>query len=86
MGGVDDVLAAIRDSGFELVGLFTLPNEAWWTDFYTPMEIRIAALRNKYTNNCKALAILDQLAEEPHMHRRFSAYYAYEFFVARRPL
>lgn len=30
------------------------------------------------------LAALDQLAREPEMHRKYSDYYAYEFFVARR--
>ena len=29
--------------------------------------------------------IIDQLAKEPEMHRRFGDHYAYEFFVARKP-
>lgn len=86
MGSLDDDLAAIRDNGFELTGHFTLPDEAWWEDFYTPMETLIETLRDKYASDAEALAILDQLAEEPEMHRRHSDYYAYEFFVARRPL
>ena len=86
MGWLHDDVAAIRDCGFELVGHFTLPDEAWWDDFYTPMETRIDELRRKYANDLEALAILDQLAEEPEMHRRHSDFYAYQFFVARRPL
>lgn len=31
--------------GATIVGHFTLPAEAWWDDFYTPMEQRIAELR-----------------------------------------
>jgi len=83
MGGVPDVLATIDKSGFSLVGHFTLPDEAWWDDFYTPMEHRIEALRGKYTDDAEALAALDQIAQEPEMHRRNSDYYAYEFFVVR---
>jgi len=86
MGWPDDDVAAIRDCGFEVVGHFTLPDEAWWDDFYTPMENRITELRGKYGDDVEALAILDQLAEEPEMHRRHSDFYAYEFFVARRPV
>jgi SAM-dependent methyltransferase len=86
MGKPDDDVAAIRDRGFELVGHFTLPDEAWWDDFYTPMEARIAELRGKYAGDVEASAILDQLAREPEMHRRYSDFYANEFFVARRPL
>jgi SAM-dependent methyltransferase len=48
MGWLDDNVAALQDCGFELVGHFTLPDEAWWDDFYTPMEARIAELRGKY--------------------------------------
>ncbi len=84
MGRVPDVLAAIERCGFALMGHFPLPDEAWWDDFYTPMEIRIEELRGKYGDDEEALAVLDQLAQEPEMHRGYSDYYAYEFFVARR--
>jgi SAM-dependent methyltransferase len=84
MGRVPDVLAAIGKTGFSLVGHFTLPDEAWWDGFYTPMERCIEELRGKYTGDAEALAVLDQLGQEPEMHRQYSDYYAYEFFVARR--
>ncbi len=84
MGTAADVVTAIRQGGFELLDCFTLPDEAWWEDFYSPMEQRIRELRRKYGNDGEALALLDQLAREPEMHRSHSDYYAYEFFVARR--
>jgi SAM-dependent methyltransferase len=85
MGRVTDDVAAIRDAGFALVGHFTLPDAAWWDDFYAPMEARIAQLRGQYAGDADALAALDRLADEPAMHRRHGGDYAYEFFVARRP-
>lgn len=85
MGRVPDVVAAIAASGLSLLDHFTLPDEAWWDDFYTPMERRIEELRGKYAGDAEALAVLDQIAQEPEMHRRHSDSYAYEFFVARRP-
>jgi SAM-dependent methyltransferase len=84
MGWLDDDLAAIQDEGFEIVGHFSLPDEAWWDDFYTPMENRIMELRGRYANDVEASKILDQLAAEPELHRRYSDFYGYEFFVARR--
>ncbi len=84
MGWLEDDLAALHEGGFELIGHFTLPDEAWWVDFYSPMEARIEALRPRYENDADALAILERLAEEPEMHRRYADYYAYEFFVSRR--
>ncbi len=84
MGWLSDNLQSIKDCGFDLIDHFTLPDEAWWQDFYTPMEARIATLRTKYADDIEALAILDQIADEPDMHRRYSDSYAYEFFIARR--
>jgi SAM-dependent methyltransferase len=79
-----DVLAAIAASGFETLGHFTLPDDAWWDDFYGPMLDRIAHLRGAYAADDEAIAVLDEIAREPAMHRRHSSCYAYEFFVARR--
>lgn len=84
MGRVSDAIAAIDRGGFTLLDHFTLPDEAWWDDFYTPMLERLESLREKYATNDEALAALRQLAEEPAMHRRYGEYYAYEFFIAQR--
>lgn len=84
MGRVPDVLAAIERSGLTLVGHFILPDEAWWEDFYAPMERRLQELRHRYAGDTEAQAILDRLALEPELHRRWGHTYAYEFFVARR--
>lgn len=84
MGRVPDLLATIEKCGFVLVDHFTLPDEAWWDDFYTPMQRRIETLRVEYTDDYEAVSVLDQLSREPEMHREYSGYYAYEFCVARR--
>jgi hypothetical protein len=84
MGRVPDVLAAFARRGFSLIDHFSLPDAAWWDDFYTPMQQHIEDLRSRYADDGEALAVLDQLAQEPAMHRRHSDYYAYEFFVVRR--
>jgi len=84
MGRVADVLTTIERYEFTLIDHFTLPDEAWWDDFYTPMEHRIRELRGKYAEDEEAIAVLNQLAQEPEMHRCHSEYYAYEFFVTRR--
>lgn len=84
MGRVPDVLSAIRNAGFTVIDHFTLLDEAWWDDFYSPMQVRIESLRQKFAGDDEALAILDALAQEPEMHPEKSRHYAYEFFVTRR--
>lgn len=84
MGWTADVLASLTRSGFEVVGHFTLPDEAWWDDFYTPMERRVQQLRAAYADDAEALSVLDLIQQEPELHRGYADYYAYEFFVVRR--
>jgi len=85
MGTVDDALAAVTDAGLVPVGHFLLPDDAWWQDFYAPMERRIADLRQVYSGDAAAQRVLDELAEEPELHRRHGDTYGYAFVVARRP-
>ena len=84
MGWTADVKIAVRETGFDLLDRFTLPDEAWWDDFYTPMRARIDELRAIHAGDDNAQAALDTLAQEPEMHRRYSDTYAYVFFIARR--
>ena len=85
MGHPDDVLALLDARGWSTVAHFHVPEHAWWTDFYTPMEARIDELRRKHASDAEALAALDALAEEPRMRHRHAAHYGYAFFVATRP-
>ncbi len=85
MGTAQDVLSLLRRGGWSVLGHFDLPDQAWWDDFYAPMEQRIEVLRSKYADDADALAVLDELAAEPQMHRDNAQHYGYAFFVARRP-
>lgn len=85
MGRADDVVAIIQASELALIDHFPLPDAAWWDDFYTPMEQRIDDLRRTCAQDAEALAILEQIAEEPAMHHRSSEHSAYAFSITRRP-
>jgi len=85
MGRVEDALQLASDGGWAVVGHFMLPDEAWWEDFYSPMEARIEELREAYSGDDEAQEILDELAAEPEMHRRHGQDYNYAFIVLRKP-
>ena len=73
----------IESSPFKLLNHFPLPPEAWWDDFYTPMERVIEEFLGKYADDPEALEILKHLALEPVAHRKNSDYYNYEFYYAK---
>jgi trans-aconitate methyltransferase len=73
----------ISKAGYETVGFFPLPAEAWDLDYYTPMRARIAELRKSHPNDDIADAI-SQVAEcEIDMHDRYADYYSYGFFIVK---
>ena len=84
MGTVADLVSLIERSPFELLNHFPLPPEAWWDDFYTPMERIIEEFLGKYEDDPEASEILKQLVLEPAAHRKNSDYYNYEFFISRK--
>jgi len=84
MGVTPDVLAALARHDLEVLGHFTLPDAAWWEDFYTPMAARVNELRRVYAVNPEALSVLDAIGREPELHAAHGDCYAYEFFVTKR--
>ncbi len=84
MTSVEGVILSIEANRYAFVDHFELPDEAWWDDFYSPMEHRLEVLGARYAQDAKALSILDEIAKEPRMHRRHGNHYGYAFFVARR--
>lgn len=81
---VDDNLQLIADCGYEVLGHFHLPDETWWNSFYTPMLSLLPGLRDKYAGSPDALATLQESETEMELHRKYSAFYGYEFIVCRR--
>lgn len=76
-------LERVRAAGYDVVGHFTLPDEAWWTDYYDPLTERIPAAREKYANDEAALATIGQQADEQVIRQKYPDAYGYEFIVAR---
>ncbi len=86
MGTIDTVLHHITQTGLTPIHHFALPDSAWWTDFYTPMEEQILEMRKTYHSDFQALNILNDLAREPELHRNYHEYYGYEYFIVQKLL
>ncbi len=56
----------------------------WWTDYYRPMEKKLAELRLKYQGNSKAQKLFDTFDKDLEMYRKYSAWYGYGFYIMRR--
>ncbi len=83
MTEVDTVLKWIDSTGYRRVGDFTLPDEAWWIDYYGPLEAKLPGLRQKYADDERALSVVEATQTEIEMRRSYPTYYGYHFFVTR---
>ncbi len=85
MGNIENTKKIIAETGYELVGHFTIPDSAWWDDYYTPLENRLKMLREKYRDVPENLKAVEEAQQEIDMHRRYFQHYGYVFFVVQKP-
>jgi SAM-dependent methyltransferase len=81
---VEGNLALIAAAGHRLLGHFTLGEDAWWPEYYGPLQERIDMLRAKYANDRSALSQLDEEQREIDLYRKYSRWYGSVFFVMQR--
>ena len=70
--------------GYDLLGHFALPEDAWWIEYYRPLEARIQELRGKHAGEPEALAVLDREQREIDLYKKCRKWYGSAFFVMRR--
>jgi SAM-dependent methyltransferase len=80
MGTSETVRAKALAHGFRIKGDFVLSPEAWWTNYYTPMEARIARL-GRDASDAATRIVLDEAREEIECYRRHADAYGYLFIV-----
>ena len=57
-------LKKIASCGYKLINHFSLPDDAWWAEYYGPLENRINELRLKYKNDPEAHKIFQKYQNE----------------------
>ena len=77
-------LDQITICGYELIDYFILPDDAWWADYYRPLEMKIEELRAKHTNDPQALLILDREQKEIDMYKKNPNQYGSAFFIMQK--
>jgi hypothetical protein len=84
MTNVAGIRALISRHGYDMIADFTIPDAAWWDDYYGPLEAKLPALKQKYAADPAALAIVEATQAEIDIRRRFGRCYGYQFFVTRK--
>ncbi|MBP2674929.1 MAG: putative transcription regulator [Deltaproteobacteria bacterium] len=84
IGSIRENEEIARFSGYEPLEIFVLPESDWWDEYYDPIRKKLPALRDKYRSDDEALAVLDTEEAEMDLYRKYSAFYGYVFYLAKR--
>lgn len=75
------VLAVALDQGYRIAGDFVVDEAAWWTNYYGPIEARLADMERTQARDPEAAIVLQEAREEIECYRRHSDCYGYLFIV-----
>jgi ubiquinone/menaquinone biosynthesis C-methylase UbiE len=81
---VADALPRIPQHGYSLTDTVQLPADAWWTEFYKPLEEKMDALLHKYRNSSDALKLLKQLQSEMDMVKKNPRNFRAAFYIMKK--
>jgi len=70
--------------GYELRDHFSLPVDAWWIEYYRPLENRIKELTERYNDNFEALKMLEKVQKEIDMVKRHPEEYTSAFYIMQK--
>jgi ubiquinone/menaquinone biosynthesis C-methylase UbiE len=77
-------LAILETNGYTPLGYFPLPTRCWLENYYRPMQARFADFLARHDQAEAARAIVAQEEMEIALYERYSMYYGYGYYVAKR--
>jgi ubiquinone/menaquinone biosynthesis C-methylase UbiE len=81
---VADALSRIPQHGYRLADTVALPADAWWTEFYKPLEEKMGALLRKYGKSAGALKLLKQFQSEMDMVKKDPLNFRSAFYIMKK--
>ncbi|MEE8632062.1 MAG: class I SAM-dependent methyltransferase [Candidatus Bathyarchaeia archaeon] len=79
-----DRLKRIPSFGYKLLNHFSLPEDAHWTEYYKPLEVRIQELCAKHKNDSEILTVLRKHQHEIDMVKRSPKEFSSAFYIMQK--
>lgn len=77
-------ISRLEKHGYALLGYFPLPPSCWLENYYGPMQARFPAFLERHAQSAAAQAIVAAEQAEIALYERYSAYFGYGFYIARK--
>jgi ubiquinone/menaquinone biosynthesis C-methylase UbiE len=79
-----DSISRLPQYGYSLADTVPLPEDAWWTEFYEPLEEKMDALLRKYKDSADALKLLKQYKSEMDMVKKNPRNFSSAFYIMKK--
>ncbi|MEM9494772.1 MAG: class I SAM-dependent methyltransferase [Pseudomonadota bacterium] len=77
-------IAQLEANGFKPLGYFILPEHCWTENYYAPVQAGFESFLKRHDASPAAKAVVDAEAAEISLFERFSDFFGYGFYVARK--
>ncbi len=77
-------LAILEKNGYSAIGYFPLSKRCWLENYYHPMQARFTEFLSRNDNSEPAQAIVAAEKQEISLYERFSAFFSYGYYVAKK--
>jgi len=84
MTTVDGNITTAAEYGYIVLDHFTLPQSAWWDEYYTPLRKRVALLRPEAEADPALARVLDETEQEMSICERYGDSFGYVFYLMRK--
>ncbi len=76
--------ALINKCGFRLIRDFLLPKEAWWDQYYMPLENKVIQLKKDFPNHQHIMELLQLVEMEIQIYKDFNKHFGYAFYIMKK--
>lgn len=84
MMAVEGNLKTAAECGYEALDHFTLPQSAWWDEYYTPLEKRARRLRHQADTDPALTRVIEETKREIAICERYGDTVGYVFYLMRK--
>jgi hypothetical protein len=72
---------AFKSSGFEIIGIYRLPSQVWWDNYYGPLKENINPF--KHSKDSIMQTVIKETEEEMKLFEEYEKHYGYSFYIMK---
>jgi SAM-dependent methyltransferase len=84
VGTASAKFSVLEQNGFSPIGYFVLPQRCWLDNYYQPLQARFGRFLARNSHSDAAAAIVTAEQHEIALYERYSEFFSYGYYVARR--